>query len=334
MRVAPSGAGAVEPRLRVVAVGDGVTGSSTESGLDRFPFPGVATRLRNSTVVPFLGAGASVAGVPEGPWRLPTGAELTAELVAALEPYPGGAKDQLTKVAQFWVDCQFGRADLYEQVRRRFYEDQQHVAPNPTALLLADIDVPLRIVTTNYDNHLEQAMAQRNRDYRVITHVTNREAPGYGSLLVAEPNGRVDEILDRDFLLSDFDDIVLIYKMHGSVTHPLEADRETIIITEDDYIDFVTTSNGNRGVPPRALTTLFQKSAFLFLGYSLEDWNFRVMLRLVEQCAKLGSRRHWAIHRHPSLLEVRFWDHRGVTVFDAPLEDFVDRLRQAYDGLQ
>ncbi len=38
---------------------------------------------------------------------------------------------------------------------------------------------------------------------------------------------------------------------------------------------------------------------------------------------------HWAIQKDPKGTEERFWFKRNVVLFDAPLEEFVERLRRA-----
>ena len=65
---------------------------------------------------------------------------------------------------------------------------------------------------------------------------------------------------------------------------------------------------------------------FLFLGYSLRDWNLRVVLHSLQlertQAAGLG----WAIQKDPSALERALWGARGVHIYDVPLDSFVEQL--------
>src|SRR4051794_5125519 len=87
--------------------------------IDQFPFGQVRQWLAEGTVVPFLGAGASLVG-PSGP-PLPAGSGLADELVEIM----GGAFDasspiELAKVAQFYEHNVFDRAALYEFLHDRF----------------------------------------------------------------------------------------------------------------------------------------------------------------------------------------------------------------------
>jgi hypothetical protein len=71
----------------------------------------------------------------------------------------------------------------------------------------------------------------------------------------------------------------LIYQVFGSLDVP-----ESLVITEDDYFEFlVGVTQGSDLVPPPVKRALAD-SALLFLGFGLEDWDVRILLRtLVSQ---------------------------------------------------
>jgi hypothetical protein len=86
--------------------------------------------------------------------------------------------------------------------------------------------------------------------------------------------------------------------------------------------------NKNKAIPS-IFAEPFQKCHFLFLGYSLRDWNMRVVLNRIErESRRQRGKKSWAIQHKPSPLEKRFWQDRGVEVFDLTIEQFVDKLRQ------
>jgi pterin-4a-carbinolamine dehydratase len=76
----------------------------------------------------------------------------------------------------------------------------------------------------------------------------------------------------------------------------------------------------------------------LFLGYSLNDWNLRVILKNVRSDAavrrgkvdqsdkKLNS---WAIQTNPSELETSLWRKREIDIFDMAIDDFAAELADA-----
>jgi SIR2-like domain len=91
---------------------------------------------------------------------------------------------------------------------------------------------------------------------------------------------------------------------------------------------------------PALFASHFRPRQFLFLGYSLSDWNFRVVLRNLDTplpgqvtatgAAPAGAEsRSWAIQYQPSRLERKLWDARHVNIYDLDINEFTRRLRQA-----
>ncbi len=79
--------------------------------------------------------------------------------------------------------------------------------------------------------------------------------------------------------------------MHGYV-----GDASSMVLTEDDYLDFlVNISEEQKLIPPR-IEDAFSTSALLFLGYSLEDMNFKVLFRKLVGYMQISQ-----IQRHVSV---------------------------------
>ena len=126
-------------------------------------------------------------------------------------------------------------------------------------------------------------------------------------------------------LYIDLDERTVVYKMHGAVDRRLST-RDQYVITEDDYIEFLTRLTRGKAIPA-IFAEPFRSRHFLFLGYGLRDWNLRVILSRVEK--DLGGTRgrtSWAIDAAPSAVERRFWQDRGVEVYKMKCDDFVTRL--------
>lgn len=293
------------------------------------PYQYIANELKAGNVIPFLGSAASIAGVPIAPSRLPDGKGLAAELIDRVgSSYPGEASDPLTKVSQFYEECIAGRTPLYKSLRYRFYETQIHMEPTPLASMLAGIEQPLLIVTTNYDPIVELAYQKHGRAYTVLTHVTNRDHRYFRYVLVqqSESPGDLKTVPAKALDLDDYPGGPIIYKIHGTFGDPSWSEYDTIIITENDYVDFLVMT-GQKKFPP-AMERAFQKHHILYLGYSLEDWNFRVLLRKLQENALLGQDyKSWAIQLKPTEMEKRFWEKRNVDLYDVDLCDFVLRLK-------
>lgn len=65
----------------------------------------------------------------------------------------------------------------------------------------------------------------------------------------------------------------LVFHLHGQ-TEVLES----IVVTEDDYLDCLKVSSSDELLPTIVKRALVGNS-LLFIGYQLADWNFRVILR-------------------------------------------------------
>jgi hypothetical protein len=279
------------------------------------PLPLIRECLLAGKVIPFLGSGASLSVAPS---PLPTASELASRL-AAKTRFPADEAVILSTVAQ-WYQLVGGRQTLNDELHDVFA-----AAYTPAALhhYLAAVPSPLLVVTTNYDDLIEQAFDEAGRPYDRVVHTTD---PAVGERLLWWAHGaEVPERKNPSKLDIDLDTTTVIYKMHGAVDRRL-ASRDQYVITEDDYIDFLARLTRHKAVPA-IFAEPFQTRHFLFLGYSLRDWNLRVVLNRVERDVR-GTRgiTSWAIDHQPSPLEQRFWQDRGVEVFKMTLEEFLDEL--------
>lgn len=133
---------------------------------DTPPYGIIAQALRVGEVVPFLGAGASaVYRLPEDDrWDatkafLPFGAELAQRKLAVDANFPDpNLASNLALVASYYEHVEGDRPSLNFALRETFCREFQ---PGTIHRLLARIDQPLLIVTTNYDDLIEQAFGNR-----------------------------------------------------------------------------------------------------------------------------------------------------------------------------
>jgi hypothetical protein len=106
------------------------------------------------------------------------------------------------------------------------------------------------------------------------------------------------------------------------------------VITEEDYVEFLSRMTQSKAIPA-LFTSYFKTRSFLFLGYSLRDWNLRVLLqnlqlsRASRQAGPGGEEEvpSWAIQFAPSRLEEMLWAKRGVHIFNQDLSVFADKMR-------
>ncbi len=84
-------------------------------------------------------------------------------------------------------------------------------------------------------------------------------------------------------------------------------------------------------LPPNVINKL-RRSNFLFLGYSLRDWNLRVFLHRIWGEQKL-TYNSWAIQRNPDEIEKKFWEKRNVEIYNIDLERYVAELSRRLNRL-
>lgn len=295
----------------------------------------LARLLVEGGVVPFLGAGANLCGRPPAQvWKedqtfLPSSAELSAYLKREWQDCD---ETELTRVAQ-WVFEMAGSADLFKELHELFNKDypptrlHTFLAGLPALLLSKNYQPRYQlIVTTNYDDLLERAFSAAGQPFDVVTYMSEGQ-DNRGKFLHTDPEGK-ERIIDIPNQYRDLavDKRTVILKIHGAVKrHIADAEGDSYVITEDHYIDYLTRTELANLVPV-TLAAKLRKSHFLFLGYGLRDWNMRVILHRIAGEQKL-TYKSWAIQRHPTDLDQKFWDRRDVDIFDADLDHYITELQ-------
>jgi hypothetical protein len=296
-------------------------------------------------VVPFLGAGANMCDRPdETPWELgrflPSAAEL-AESLAQRSRYPARDGFDLLRVSQY-VDAVLGERQLYRYLRAIFDVDYP---PNALHAFLARLPALLReqgspqllVITTNYDDLVERAFAGRGEAYDVVWY----EAKGrnLGGKFVHRPPGGKPVAIERPnkYTRLSLSERPVVLKLHGAVDRA-DPSGDSFVITEDHYIDYL--SQGDIGAQiPIALRERMVDSHFLFLGYSMRDWNLRVILNRIWGAQELDLK-SWAIQREPDdptarKIEETLWADRGdVELLYVPLREYVAQLAAAILGAE
>jgi hypothetical protein len=129
------------------------------------------------------------------------------------------------------------------------------------------------------------------------------------------------------------DDVLVIYKIHGSFSDAATVHTGAgVLITEDDYVQFLTVINETMHGVPTHIVSRLTRSTVLFLGYSLDDWDFRTLHKvLVEQrLSKHQRRAAFAIQWQPPQFWVDFWKTKNVVIYDCDIYDFAEDLEARY----
>jgi hypothetical protein len=300
----------------------------------------IAERILAGAVVPFLGAGVNLCGRRDSePFKLgrnlPSGSEL-ADYLASKWPFSYTDRTDLLRVSQY-VDVMLGMGPLYKELHAVFDADYP---PTPVHRLLASLPSLIRarpsaesgffplVVTTNYDVALEKAFKDAGEEYDLVTYIA--DGPDSGKFSHTSPNG-VERIIGKPKTYKELrcDKRPVIAKIHGAVV-PMMPDHDSFVITENHYIDYLSHTADIKTLIPVNIALRMMQSHFLFLGYSLKDWNLRVILNRLFRDARVGWN-SWAIQLDPDDIEERSWFRRGVELLDARLEEYIDRIRESLE---
>jgi hypothetical protein len=206
--------------------------------------------------------------------------------------------------------------------------------PTPLHLLLAHIPQVVRqspqpvyplIVTTNYDSVLEQAFELAGEPFDTVIYTRRRGAP---QLEHRDPSGAVEVVRSPNkYMRISLQQRPVIVKIHGAIDRHHDYLDDSYVITEDHYIEYLADTDVRKLLPVQ-LASAIQRSHFLFLGYSLRDWNLRVILHRIWGEQQL-EHRSWAVRLDPQPLEVKYWERRNVDILKRDLCSYVQALGDA-----
>jgi CHAT domain/SIR2-like domain len=212
-------------------------------------------------------------------------------------------REDLPQVAQYLAvnqDAQFPRDELVEYMRQeilRRYGDTlppalrdaplselfEHLGeqrrghdPADPYKVLAELPFPIYI-STNASNMLEAALRAAGKEPVVDLCRWNPDLEELPSIYDDEPDYRPTE--QRP----------LVYHLFGTSDEP-----DSLVLTEDDYFDYLIGVSTNKELIPIAVRQALADTALLFLGFRLDDWNFRVLFRSIMRQEGRSRRKRYA----------------------------------------
>jgi len=323
----------------------------------------IAQMLARGRMIPFLGAGANLCdrahlGWEQGGPFLPSGAELARHLAECglYPPYPDDPLPEqldLLRVSEY-VAAAAGEDELYAILREVFVAKYSptslHRLLARAARALEEAGLPqLLVVTTNYDDLVELALEEEGLEFDVIWYEAKQNNEAHGRFVHRAPGGRATVVKRANEYTGEQKeqeaDVVetkallerpAVLKLHGCVDRESEDD-DSYVITEDSYIDYLSLSSVDVGsLIPIALWNRLMTTSLLFLGYSLSDWNLRVILNRIQGVQKLQTK-SWAVQREPedpsqSKIEQTLWNTReNVELVYCELSEYVKELEARLD---
>jgi hypothetical protein len=247
--------------------------------------------LEEGECTPFLGAGASAKVLPKG-------SELALEL-AEMYGYPFPDTNNLVRVSQFAVVKDQSSRGVKRHVARRLRAAQPDFEnPDEVHRVVAGLRLPVYI-TTNYDDFLMQAL-NRLEHPKVEAHqiVCNwyqeRDLHLKPRWVTDRPEFAIEARKGKELVFEPSPETPVVFHLHGKLGK--RGDWKTIVLTEDDYLDFLIYVHDL----PSRIELAFTDSSFLFLGYSLEDMDFKVLFRKLASYPLNERRRHVAVQLKPA----------------------------------
>jgi hypothetical protein len=86
----------------------------------------------------------------------------------------------------------------------------------------------------------------------------------------------------------------LVYHLHGIYKEP-----KSLVLTEDDYLDFLVAISKDENLIPLRIQEAFTDTSLLFLGYKIADWDFKVLFRILAGYLKRRRRKHLSVQLVP-----------------------------------
>jgi len=275
----------------------------------------IFTIIQDRQCLPFLGAGASAdytVGATQVP-GVPLGGKFTQLILDKCRSLGGsvnGSPPDLLTAAEYLVYLQSGSRNGLESLIAT--EIARVTRPRPIHTVLAQLSEIGVIITTNYDQLLETEIGKYGRP--LIKHVYDPYNPRtgvyYQRFPVESPN-------------------IVLHKMHGTVEQ-----RATMVITQSDYIRYLANlTDPERGMPEYFRKTVIPNQSLLFLGYSLRDWNFRVIWEgVLSHYAEIGTQlMSYAVVRQPTDFDRYYFRNRNIVLIDGDLTEFAKELARKFD---
>lgn len=285
-------------------------------------------RIQDGKCTPFLGAGACADILPVG--------GVVAQTWAQKYGYPLDDCGDLIKVAQYIAvtqDPMWPKDAIIKEFEKRVKEGGAPDFTNPLEphALLADLELPVYL-TTNYDDFMEQALRSRKRD-------AQQALCRWNHYLEANKDSAPSAFDDPNYKPNV--DKPVVFHLHGHSGVP-----ESLVLTEDDYLDFVLSISRTEDLLPPRIRQALTGTSLLFLGYAITDWDFRVLFRsLVSYLTKSVQRVHVSVQLGPGGAGAdaqkatrvqdylnRYFEELEISVFWGTCKQFVAELRKRWEA--
>lgn len=316
---------------------------------DRNPrifWSGLVKYIQTGKCTPIIGPRARIQWLPD-----PTA---LARAWAAEYGYPFSDKSNPCSLAQYMAISQgedFPRYEMLEAVKKAFeskvpaplreglrYRDLTELvqavgwqaltadSPNDIHKVLANLNLPL-YVTTNADNFMTAALAAQGKQ-------PVREICRWNDDLEGLPS-----IFDKDPNYTPTPERPLVYHLFGN-----EEEIASIVLTEDAHFAFMVNIAANMQRIHPCIWAALANSSLMFLGYRLNDWGFRVLMRgLIAPMQQRRKFKHVGVQLEPDDVSAEnlstvhdflrdYFQGNELNVYAGSPQQFIAELREYWEA--
>lgn len=277
----------------------------------------LAQRVKSGQCILFLGAGVNYPSMQETVYPYPAsespplGGAFSVELAKLCqyaEYFPKGDAGNLQRVSLCYEITNDRRA-LVEEIKKAVHVNKQ---PSPALRALANLPFSL-IITTNFDQLFERAL--RDAGKNPIVGIYNKDA-------YTTTEDHADATPEEPF----------VFKLHGDIQNP-----DSIVVTDEDYIQFVLrmTDKDAFHPVPETFRYNFKRWPTLFVGYSLLDYNLRLLFKTLRwKMDKANFPATYSVDPYPDPLIFDVWSNQNkyVTFIAQDVWTFVPELYRLVTG--
>lgn len=222
---------------------------------------------RTNKLVVFVGAGVSQnSGIPT--WN-----NLISSMMDEL-PSELSKESDVLKLAQMYKDSR-GHKEYMDKIKNVLLYNK--AVPNPLHKSIIALN-PCHIITTNYDDLVEQELANEFKQYDII-----RE--------------------DKD--IPQMENQHCLVKMHGDYA------TDNIVLTEKDYFDY----KNNFPLIRAFVQSLFASKLVLFVGFSFADLNLKMIMNELQNILSENMQRAYLLsYDKPNDITKKYFEEKGINI--------------------
>jgi len=265
-------------------------------------------RIKDGRCTPFLGAGVYSEG--------PSLRSSIAKKWATEYNYPFADGADVARVARF-LNVEYGDA---EYASGKYAEELTKLPtpnfddPNEPYNILAKLPLPIYI-TTNYDDMMEQALIKNKRD---VKRDLCKWVKGLEDTSPLAEQGFQPNVANPS-----------VFHLYGYT-----QTQQSMVMSEDDYFQFLINVSKDQELIPKRIQQAITGTSLLLLGYSLEDWDFRILFHFLAGYLKNStSKTHVAVQLSPSATTDDL-KQRAQSFFDKYFESKSPDIRVSWETTQ